>query len=74
MVNSQSPTTTLSLLHLISQFGTIELSATEDLNRSESIENNVLIVECVMPHSIQSDDVVGRTAQTLDDIPNPETN
>jgi hypothetical protein len=50
--------TAVFLLHLISQCGTIELSANEDLNRSESIENDVLIVECVMPHSIQSDDVV----------------
>lgn len=66
--------TAVFLLHLISQCGTIELSATEDLERSESIENYVLIVERMMPHSIQSNDVVGRTAQTLDDIPNPETN
>ena len=66
--------TAVFLLHLISQCRTIELSATEDLNRSESIKNDVLIVERMMPHSIQSDDVVGTTAQTLDDNPNPETN
>ena len=66
--------TAVFLLHLISQCGTIELSATEDLNRSESIENNVLIVECVMPHSIQSDDVVGRPVHTIDDADNFETN
>ena len=51
--------TAVFLLHLISQCGTIELLATEDLNRSESIENDVLIVKCVMPHSIQSNNVVG---------------
>lgn len=51
--------TAVFLLHPIFQCGTIELSATEALDWSESIENNVLIVECVMPHSIQSNDVVG---------------
>ena len=51
--------TAVFLLHLISQCGTIELSATEDLERSESIENYVLIVERMMPHSVQPNDVVG---------------
>ena len=38
------------------------------------IRNDVLVVECVMPHSIQTDDIVGWAVLPIDDVVNLETN
>ena len=51
--------TAVFLLHPIYQCGTIESFDNWVLNRSESIKNNVLIVERMMPHSVQPNDIVG---------------